>query len=54
VRFDITLDYYIWKALGVGVTYAYVNNSVEMEKSPLKGMFDSRSSGFQIYGVIGF
>ena len=37
VRFDITLDYYFWKALGVGVTYAYVNNSVEMEKSPLAG-----------------
>jgi hypothetical protein len=54
VRFDITLDYYFWKALGIGVTYAYVDNMVEMEKSPLMGMIDSRSSGFQIYGVIGF
>ncbi len=54
VRFDITLDYYFWKALGVGVTYAYVDNSVEMEKAPLKGMVNGRSSGFQIYGVIGF
>jgi hypothetical protein len=54
VRFDITLDYYFWKALGVGVTYAYVNNSVEMEKSPLQGMVKGTSNGIQIYATIGF
>ena len=54
VRFDITLDYYFWKALGVGVTYAYVNNSVEMEKSPLQGMVKGKSNGIQLYATIGF
>jgi hypothetical protein len=54
VRFDITLDYYFWKALGVGVTYAYVNNTVEMEKSPLQGMVKGTSNGIQIYATIGF
>lgn len=54
VRFDVTLDYYFWKFLGIGLTYAYVNNTVEMDKDPLKGMVKGRSSGLQIYGVIGF
>jgi hypothetical protein len=54
VRFDITLDYYFWKALGVGLTYAYVNNSVEMVKSPLYGMVKGTSNGLQLYVTIGF
>jgi len=56
IRFDITLDYYVWKALGIGVTYAYVDNEVEMASSSfgMTGAFNNRNNGIQIYATIGF
>ncbi len=53
-RFDISLDYYVWKALGLGVTYAYSEGSVTRSNTDFTGYIKNRDSGFQIYGVIGF
>jgi hypothetical protein len=54
VRFDISVDYYIWKSLGVGMTYEYYDSSVDKTASQFNGMIKGTTSGFQIYGVIGF
>jgi hypothetical protein len=53
-RFDITLDYYVWKSLGIGVTYEYFDNNVDLSNSTFTGMINNKTSGIQIYGVIGF
>jgi hypothetical protein len=53
-RFDISADYYIWKSLGVGVTYEYYDSSLDKSTSSYKGMIANKIQGFQIYGVIGF
>lgn len=53
-RFDINMDYYIWKSLGVGATYEYIKSSTERNSAEFAGMISNRSSSFQIYGVIGF
>ncbi len=53
-RFDVSMDYYIWKSLGVGVTYEYIKTSMDRSTEEFTGMISNRSSSFQIYGVIGF
>lgn len=53
-RFDISADYYFWKAFGVGVTYEYYDTSVEKSTSSYNGLLGTKTQGFQIYGVIGF
>jgi hypothetical protein len=53
-RFDISLDYYFWKMVGVGVTYAYQDGSVSADRDAYRGLFKHRSSGAQIYAMIGF
>ncbi len=53
-RFDMTLDYYFWKFLGVGVTYEYVKNSLEQNRTRFTGALDNRVSGLQVYAVVGF
>ena len=53
-RFDINVDYYVWKALGVGMTYEYNKSSVEMDNARFLGLVKNRTSGLQIYAMIGF
>jgi hypothetical protein len=54
VRFDINMDYYFWKSLGVGVTYEYIKSSMERDTTEFAGMISNRSSSFQIYLAVGF
>jgi hypothetical protein len=54
VRFDVSLDYYFWKSLGVGATYEYIKSTTERDSAEFAGMISHRTSSFQIYGVIGF
>ena len=53
-RFDISLDYYVWKSLGIGVTFAYNDSSLQTDRARFQGAVKNRASGFQIYAVIGF
>ncbi len=53
-RFDISADYYIWKSLGVGVTYEYYDTTLTKSTSSYMGMIANKIQGFQIYAVIGF
>lgn len=53
-RFDISVDYYFWKALGVGLTYEYYDSSLSKHNDRFMGLVANRISGLQIYGVIGF
>jgi hypothetical protein len=53
-RFDISLDYYVWKALGLGVTYAYSEGSVNRDNADFTGYIKNRDSGLQVYAAIGF
>jgi hypothetical protein len=54
VRFDLNMDYYIWKSVGVGATYEYIKTSFERNSDAFTGMISNRSSSIQIYAVIGF
>jgi hypothetical protein len=53
-RYDISLDYYVWKTLGIGVTYEYSKSSVASDNANFAGLIKTRSSGLQLYAVIGF
>ena len=54
VRFDINMDYYFWKSLGVGVTYEYIKSSFEKNSAEFAGMVSNRSSSIQVYLAVGF
>ena len=54
VRFDLNMDYYIWKSVGVGATYEYIKTSMDRSSEDFTGMISNRSSSFQIYAVVGF
>jgi hypothetical protein len=54
VRFDINMDYYFWRSLGVGATYEYIKSSTERNSAEFAGMISNRSNSIQIYAVIGF
>jgi hypothetical protein len=54
VRFDINMDYYFWKSLGIGVTYEYIKSSTERNSAEFAGMVSNRSSSIQIYLAVGF
>ena len=54
VRFDINMDYYFWKSLGVGVTYEYIKSSMERDSTEFTGMVSNRSSSIQVYLAVGF
>lgn len=54
VRFDLNMDYYIWKSVGVGMTYEYIKTSMERDTDAFTGMISNRSSSIQLYAVIGF
>jgi hypothetical protein len=53
-RFDISLDYYVWKALGIGATFAYDRSSVLTDRARFMGLVRNRASGLQIYALLGF
>lgn len=53
-QFDIYLDYFIWKSLGLGASFQYNKFLFERASAKFTGMISHRSSGFQFYGVIGF
>ena len=54
VRFDINMDYYFWKSLGIGVTYEYIKSSTERNSAEFAGMISNRSNSLQIYLAVGF
>jgi len=54
VRFDVNMDYYIWKSFGVGMTYEYIKTSMERDTDAFMGLVSNRSSSFQIYLAVGF
>jgi len=53
-RCDISLDYYVWKSLGIGATYEYNRSTVESDNTRFVGLIKARASGLQLYAVIGF
>ena len=53
-RFDISLDYYIWKSLGIGAAFAYNKSTVARDNADFTGLIKNRDSGLQIYAMIGF
>lgn len=53
-RYDISIDYYVWKSLGVGATFAYSKSSVSKDNVDFSGSIKSRDSGLQLYAMIGF
>ena len=53
-RFDISLDYYVWKSLGIGVTFAYDDSSLQTDRARFQGLVKNRASGLQVYALIGF
>lgn len=54
MRYDISLDYYVWKSLGVGAAFAFNKSSVKRENTDFTGSIKNRDSGLQIYAMIGF
>jgi hypothetical protein len=53
-RYDISLDYYVWRSLGLGATYEYSRSSFSSDNTNFSGLVKTRSSGLQFYAVIGF
>jgi hypothetical protein len=53
-RYDICLDYYVWKSLGIGATYEYSKSSVASDNTSFVGLIKTKASGLQLYAVIGF
>jgi hypothetical protein len=52
--FDINLNYYFLKFLGIGATYEYNVFKLDGEVGGFSGKISSRFGGFQIYGILGF
>ena len=52
--FDINLNYYFYKFLGIGATYEYNLAKVDGEIFDFSGKISNKFGGFQIYGIIGF
>jgi len=52
--FDINLNYYFYKFLGIGATYEYNLAKLDGEISDFSGKLSNKFGGFQIYGIIGF
>ncbi len=52
--FDININYYFYKFLGIGATYEYNRADLKGELSDLSGEIFNRLSGFQFYLLIGF
>jgi len=54
VSFDININYYFYKFLGIGVTYEYNRAELKGEIGDLSGEIVNRLGGFQFYLLIGF
>jgi hypothetical protein len=54
LSFDININYYFYKFLGIGATYEYNRAELNGELSDLSGEIINKLSGFQFYLVIGF
>ncbi len=52
--FDINLNYYFYKFLGVGATYEYNLAKLDGKVADFSGKISNKFGGFQIYGIIGF
>jgi hypothetical protein len=52
--FDINLNYYFFKFLGVGATYEYNLATLDGQIGDFSGKISNKFGGFQIYGIIGF
>jgi hypothetical protein len=51
---DININYYFYKALGIGATYEYNRAKLNGEISDFSGELINRLGGFQFYFLIGF
>ena len=52
--FDINLNYYFLKFLGVGATYEYNSFKLDGEVGGFSGKVSNRLDGFQVYALLGF
>ena len=52
--FDINLNYYFFKFLGVGATYEYNSFKLDGEVGGFSGKVRNRLDGFQVYALLGF
>ena len=52
--FDINLNYYFYKFLGIGATYEYNLAKLDGQIADFSGKISNKFGGFQIYGIIGF
>ncbi len=52
--FDINLQYYFYKFLGIGATYEYNEFKLDGEVGGFSGRISNRFGGFQVYGLLGF
>ena len=54
LSFDINVNYYFYKFLGIGATYDYNKFELDGEISDLSGKVINKFGGFQVYLLIGF
>ncbi len=52
--FDINLNYYFYKFLGIGATYEYNLAKLDGQIADFSGKISNKFGGFQICGIIGF
>jgi hypothetical protein len=54
LSFDINVNYYFYKFLGIGATYDYNKFELDGEIGDLSGKVINKFGGFQVYLLIGF